>query len=253
MSQQPDLFSALKQQGTLCDQTVAYLTDLIVSGQVSPGDFFPSEAELCRRLKVSRTTMREAVRILEARGFIRRRHGIGIEVVDRSHEAATSSISLMLQRKQSSIRDLAEVRMALECEAAALAATRATDSDLRALAAAVEVMERPSSTIDEYIEADLDFHLRLVRSSHNGVLVSFINAVRDLLQASIRSTYVLDGRTERRLNDHVWILEAILKRDPDDARQAARSLLLNSQDKLRQLGLIEPAEESASSSADEAV
>lgn len=241
MSDRPVLYSPLKQDRALCEQVVDYLTELIVTGQLVPGDFLPPETELCKKLNVSRTTMREAVRIIEARGFIARRHGLGIEVADRSREAAVSSIGLMVLRKQGSMRDLLEVRRALECEAAALAAVRATAEDREAMAAALEVMKRPSSTADEYVKADVDFHLRMAEGSKNRVLITFINAVSDLLQEGIRLTHDIEGRADRRLEIHLRLFDAISNRDRDGAREAMRTLLLDSEEEMKQLGLIDSA------------
>src|SRR6266498_314100 len=92
-----ELHPVLKQ-GALCEWAVEHLTGLIMTGRLRVGDFLPPEPELCKQLGMSRATVREAVRMLEARGLIERRHGVGVIVVNRSHEATVSTISMMLQR-----------------------------------------------------------------------------------------------------------------------------------------------------------
>jgi GntR family transcriptional repressor for pyruvate dehydrogenase complex len=232
------LYADIKQPN-LCDRTVAFLTDLIISGRLAPGDYLPAEPELCKSLNVSRPTVREAVRIMEARGLVARRHGVGILVADRSRQAAAYSVGLMLQRHKSGIRDLFEVRLGLECQAAALAARRATDSDIRLMADAIETMRRQSSTVEEYVEADLHFHLRLAESTHNRVLVALTDAVRDLLLETVRSTYELDGRTARRLRDHSRVLDAVMRHDPSAAEAAMRAHMRSTEAMLRRVGLLE--------------
>jgi len=227
------------QHGTLSDQTVRQLTDLILSGQLAPGDFLPAEPTLCKQLNVSRATVREAIRTLEARGFVQRRHGVGVQVTDRSREVAAHSISLMLQRGRSGIADLLEVRLALECQSAALAALRATEADLDVLSRSVHTMANQSTTIDEYVDADLAFHLHLAEATHNGVIVALVNAIRGLLRKSIRATYDADGRTEQRLNAHRLVLEAVARGDSNAAEAAMREHLHNTEVMLRELGLIE--------------
>ncbi|HLH72011.1 MAG TPA: FCD domain-containing protein, partial [Chloroflexota bacterium] len=170
--------------------------------------------------------------------FVQRRHGIGIQVTDRSHEVAAHSISLMLQRGRSDVADLLEVRLGLECQSATLAALRATKSDLQVLAESIETMANQSSTLDEYVDADLGFHLHLAEATHNAVLVALINAIRDLLHQSIRATYDVDGRTERRLDAHRLVLEAVQRRDPHAAEAAMREHLHYTELMLRELGLI---------------
>ncbi|TAK26382.1 MAG: FadR family transcriptional regulator [Chloroflexota bacterium] len=236
--QAPVVYAAIKQPN-LCDRTVEYLMELILSGELAPGDYLPAEPELCKNLNVSRATVREAVRILEARGLVERRHGVGILIVDRSRQAAAYSVGLMLQRHKSSIRDLFEVRLGLECQAAALAATRATDSDIQLMAQAIETMRRQSSTVEEYVEADLNFHLRLAESTHNSVLVALTDTVHDLLLETVRSTYVLDGRTARRLRDHSRVLEAIASHGPLGAEAAMRAHMRSTEAMLRRIGLLD--------------
>lgn len=230
-----DLYSAIKQ-GTLSDQTVDYLAGLILSGRLKPGDFLPPEPELCRRLNVSRATVREATRTLEARGMVERRHGVGVQVADHSHEAAVESISLLLQRGNGSVLDLLEVRLGLECQAAGLAARRASDAEIAAMAEAIETMRRQTSTVEEYVEADLSFHLRLAEGSHNAVLVALVNTLRVLLRESILATFVADGRTESRLSAHTRVLDAVRSREPEAAEVAMRDHLRHTEEMLRLIG-----------------
>lgn len=224
------------KQTTLSTQVVDDLTALILSRQVKLGELLPSEAELCKRFDISRATVREAICVLETRGLVRRRHGIGALVADRSQEAAVSSLQLTLQYNESGIQGLLEARLGLECLIAGLAATRATDAELRALADVLEPMRRPSSTAEEYIRADLDFHLQLAQASHNSVFTILVDAVRGPLLESLRATYTVDGHTERRLLDHTRILDAVVARDAAGAQAAMREHLRHTEEVLRQLG-----------------
>lgn len=222
------------------DRAVEVLTVLITSGKVASGDFLPSEPELSRRLGVSRPTIRQALRTLDARGLVSTRHGVGAQVIDRTREVATDSIGMMLLRSGSGPRDLLEVRRMLECHGAALAAVRATDDDINALSAAIDLMRSRSSTVAEYVEGDLAFHLRLAEASKNGVLVALVHAIRGLLLDTIAATYAIDGRTERRLHDHTGVLEAISARDSAAAEAAMRAHLQSTEDMLRQVGMLRP-------------
>lgn len=217
---------------------MSQLTDHILSGNVASGDLLPSETELCKSLEISRAPLREAISVLEARGLVQRRQGIGIQVTNRSHEAAVVSLSLLLQRNGSGLTDLLEARVGLESLIVELAAVRATTAEVKALSETIEPMRDVSSTVDEYVTADLEFHLQLAAASHNIVLSSFVNTVRDLLLQSIRASYTVDGHTERRLRDHTQVLEAVQQRHPENARAAMREHLHHSEEVLRQLGLI---------------
>ncbi len=226
------------KQASLCAQTVRHLTDTILSRRVLPGQFLPPEAALCKQFEVSRSTVREAITVLETRGLVQRQHGVGILVTDHSQAAAVSSLNLLLQMRKTTLRDLVEARIGLECLIAFLAAGHATDAEVGALQAAIAPMRHPGSTEEQYVQADLTFHLRLAEASHNAVYVVLVDAVRELLLESIRATYHLDGHTERRLRDHTQILAAVRARDPHAAHAAMRDHLHSTEAMLRQLGLL---------------
>lgn len=227
------------KQASLSEQTVRQLTDLILSREVLPGQFLPPEAALCKQFNVSRSTVREAITVLETRGLVRRQHGVGILVTDGSHAAAVSSLNLLLQTRKTTLRDLLEARVGLECLIASLAAAHATDAEGDAMEEAIAPMRHPGSSEEEYVGADLTFHLRLAEASHNAVYVVLVDTVREPLWESIRATYRIDGHTDRRLRDHTRILDAVRARDPRAAHAAMRDHLHSTEAMLRQLGLIE--------------
>ncbi len=207
------------------DRVVAVLTELITSGALASGDFLPSEATLCRQLGVSRPTVRMALRTLETRGLIVTKHGVGVRVTDRTRQAVTDSIGLMLRRQGAEPRDMLEVRLMLEGQGAALAAKRATDEDCAAMAAAIDALRNRTLSVDQNVEADLAFHLRVAEASKNGVLVALIHAIRGLLRDTIAATYAVDGRIDDRLREHTRVLEAVIARDPEAAEAAMRDHL----------------------------
>jgi GntR family transcriptional repressor for pyruvate dehydrogenase complex len=206
------------------DQVMKILLDLIAE-QLTPGDSLPSEAELCRQLGVSRSTVREVLRRLEARGLIETRHGVGIQVVDRTRQVATDSLRLMLSRSEVGPRDMLEVRFILECQGAALAAQRATAEDLERIGDAIAALKGPTMTVEANIQADLDFHLGVAQASQNALLIALTHTIRDLLRDTIAATFALDPLVERRRQDHGRVLEAIRLCDPHAAEEAMRAHL----------------------------
>jgi len=239
------------KQTSLLEQTVRHLTDVVLNREVLPGQFLPPEAALCTQFNVSRSTVREAIAVLETRGLVRRQHGMGILVTDGSQAAAVSSLSLLLQTRKTTLCDLLEARIGLECLIVSIAAAHATDAEIGAMEEAIAPMRCPGSSEEEYVQADLAFHLRLAEASHNTVYVVLVDAVRGPLLESIRATYRLDGHTDRRLRDHTRILDAVRARDAHAAHAAMRDHLHSTEAMLRQLGLIEgvaisaPAKEKA--------
>ena len=215
----PSLYPTLND-GSRTDRAVRLLTDLITSGRLAPGDPLPSEPALGKQLGISRPTVRLALRTLETRGLIATRHGVGAVVADRAREAAVDSIELMLQQTGAGPRDMLEVRSMLEGHGAALAAERATEADLAAIAAAVDGMRTPGLAIPDLIELDLAFHVRLNEATQNTVLVALGHAIRGLLRETIAATYDRDPRPAARVAEHTRILAAVAAHDPAAAEAA---------------------------------
>ncbi|MCA9877513.1 MAG: FadR family transcriptional regulator [Thermomicrobiales bacterium] len=201
-----------------------------ISDELSPGDSLPSEAELRRQLGVSRSTVREVLRRLEARGLIVTRHGVGIQVVDNTRQVATDSLRLMLSRSDVGPQEMLEVRLVLECQAAALAAQRATTEDKEHISRAIDALEGPTMANDENIQADLDFHLAVAEASKNRLLIALTHTIRDLLRETIAATYMLDPIVERRRQDHTSVLDGIKQQNPLIAEQAMRLHLRKSEE-----------------------
>src|SRR6266536_1253788 len=134
-----DLYQSVND-GSRTDRAVRFLTELITSGKLASGDFLPSEPALCKQLGISRPTVRLALRTLETQGLVVIKPGIGAQITDRTREAATNSIELMLQRRGSDTQEMLEIRLLLECKGASLAAQRATEDDLKEIAGAIDAM-----------------------------------------------------------------------------------------------------------------
>ncbi|CAN5644467.1 FadR/GntR family transcriptional regulator [soil metagenome] len=219
MSIDPKLFPSLND-GSRTDQAVQLLTELITSGKLEAGSFLPSEPSLSKQLGISRTTIRMALKTLEMRGLVITRRGVGVEVANRTRQVAIDSLELMLQHGDGSITDAFEVRRMLECQSAQLAAERATDEDLAEISMALERIEVPGLSIDDQIDADLDFHLRLCEASKNPILVALAMVLRGLLRDAIASTLVFEAPDSPREHEHRLILETLRARDPERAEAA---------------------------------
>lgn len=219
-----ELFQSVND-GSRTERAVRLLTDLITGGKLASGDFLPSEPALSKQLGISRPTMRLALRTLEARGLVVTRRGVGVQVTDRTREAATDSIGLLLQRSGGGVREMLEVRLMLECQGAALAAQRATEDDIAAIAATMEALGGDGLTVGDCIELDLEFHLRLAKASKNNLLVALVHALRGLMLDTIAATHAIDARTTQRLRAHATVLEAIKARNPEAAYAAMEQML----------------------------
>jgi DNA-binding FadR family transcriptional regulator len=161
---------------------IAQIRRAILSGQYRPGDRLPTEREMAQQFGVSRVTVRDALRALEANGLVRVKIGGqgGPYVSEPDIALLSDSFSTHLQLRGTTFQELAEARLALETTAVQLAAARATDEDLRALKAAIQGPISPPPA--DSASSSLDFHTALVTATHNRALLAMFRATRALIQ-----------------------------------------------------------------------
>ncbi len=210
------------QTGRLYEQIVEQIQRRIMDGDLKPGDQLPSERELGKQFGVSRTSIREAIRVLTLMGLVEVNHGRGTFITEQTPNAIRYTIDTMINiaRKEGS-GNLIELREILEPEIAALAAVRSGEEHLQAIREAVETMEaamKDPLRYDEYIEADLDFHLCLAEGAGNPLFLVLIDLlVVQLRQQRIRAASK-DGGLFRGQTHHRRILEAVENRNAEAAR-----------------------------------
>jgi len=224
---------------SLIEKTEGVLLDYLISGNIEPNSYIPSEAELCEKLGVGRTTLREAVKALESKGFIKRRHGKGMQVVDESHRAASESLQLLLKRKKASVRELLEVRRIVETQAAALAAERATTEQLEDLRKTLAALQSHGTSTKEDIKADLNFHLAIASATDNILIRLIFETIRPFLEKTIISCLRVAPKNELTREYHKKVLEAIGSRDPQRAAAAILEHLKGTEEMLRDAGVDE--------------
>jgi GntR family transcriptional repressor for pyruvate dehydrogenase complex len=211
------------KRSTLSDAVVEQLKDLIFGGALVPGDRIPSERELCDRLEVSRTAVREAKQTLIGMGLLESRPGDGTFVSDNTMDILSESIQRKSVLQAVCVDELLEARRIVEVGCAALAAKRIrpeTESRLRELTAEMqEALDR--NDLDAFAEADLAWHMAVSEAAANKVMSQMIAAVRGLLSTFIDTILTEVPDTPRiALEGHRAILHAIIRRDENNARQA---------------------------------
>ncbi len=210
----------------LYEQIVQQVEDSILKGQLKPGDQLPAERELAQRFGVSRTAVREAVKTLREKGLVEAYSGRGTFVTNGTSQAIRQSLDLMIRiNQQEGSANLAELRMVLEPEIAALAAPRIEEQLLSTMREAVAVMDRNLRDPDAYVEADLDFHLALAEAAGNPLILSLLDSIVGLLREQRSRIFDVSGGPERGQYHHKRILAAIEQRDPEAAREAMRAHL----------------------------
>jgi DNA-binding FadR family transcriptional regulator len=200
----------------------------IVKGLVLPGESFPNEADLSAELGVSRTVIREAMKVLASKGLVSTRPKTGTRVLPRARWNLIDPDVLHWQFgegvDEGLLQDLSEVRLIVEPGAAALAAERRTDEDLRDIVELLEAMGRSVDDTGAYIRADLDFHGAILSAAHNDLLARMAATIQEALIASSRKVRVAGGPSEAR-QDHIDLVSAIKARDRLEASRAMQRLV----------------------------
>jgi GntR family transcriptional regulator, transcriptional repressor for pyruvate dehydrogenase complex len=216
------------RRGRLRDRAADQLLEMVVSGGLEPGERLPPERELCARLGVSRTVVREALNLLEARGLISIEHGRGAVVSGGNTDAVRDALGLILRVRPKVLWELLEMRAILEVGISGLAAERATEEDTDAMRAELEKMAALIDAPEGYVDADVEFHALLARGARNGVLLTMLEPIVDLLRASRRvSASRRPGSALRALGEHEEILRRVEAGDAEGARREMRAHLAN--------------------------
>jgi len=213
----------------LSSQVARELGRRVVAGVYKSGDFIEDENTLAEKFGVSRTVIREAVKILSSKGLCGIRRGIGTRVEPRTawrlldedvlawHQSAPPRVETMAQ--------LMEMRLILEPNAAKWAATRATESDLDAIVQAVATMEQSKSDADAFVVADAGFHRAVLRAAHNEFMAALEGVIYAALLTSIGLTNNDPADNESSIPFHRAVSDAIARQDGDAAEEQMRRLL----------------------------
>ena len=199
----------------------------IVSGDFSL-DGFPTEGELARRLGASRGIVREAVKVLTAKGLLsaRPRHGTTLEPDSRWNLLDPDVLRWMLNRKLSIelLTSFTEMRLAVEPLAAAMAATRADPAGLAAVAGTIAQLRDALAGGGDPIAADVAFHIAVLEASGNPFFVQLSQLVETALRTSVRLTHGLKDLA-RSLAEHERVAAAILAGDAAGARDGMQQMM----------------------------
>jgi DNA-binding FadR family transcriptional regulator len=222
------------RQSRASGEIVSQIERAIFASELTSGDRLQSERELAEQFGVSRITVRDALRVLEARGLIRVKVGAtgGAFVADANTDRVAESISTLIKLKRMTLSELAEARKVVEAATAELAANRA---DAAAVSRLQQNVERARPLLREAIthaDASMDFHVELARAAGNEVLEATVEAYRELLVPSIRD--LRDEKSGRATQKaHEELVEAVRRHDAEGAREIMLTHLADFEKRLR--------------------
>ncbi|MEU8134192.1 FadR/GntR family transcriptional regulator [Streptodolium elevatio] len=217
------------------EEVLARIEEQIAAGRLKAGDRLPGERQLAESLGVSRASVREALRVLEAMGVLVSTTGRGPDagavLVGRPADALADILRLHVGLAHFSLHDIVETRRIVETWAARSAAEQAGPEHLARLRDAVSRMAGPGLTPDRFNQADADFHLALAEASGNTVVATLMHGLRDAVGRHAVEAVERLGWPESAAilrADHLRILAAVEGGRPDDAAAAVRDHLARS-------------------------
>ncbi|MGH9271598.1 MAG: FadR/GntR family transcriptional regulator [Ilumatobacteraceae bacterium] len=198
------------------------LRERILSGQFTEGAALPSERDLVSQTRMSRATVREALRMLEVQGLleVRAGRGGGAFVRQPGSDAVANSVELFVRGRQVRLSALLETREAIEPTCAELAADRRTDDDLARLEAANQAIEAVRNDLPAFLSANVHWHLVVAETSHNELLSAFMHSISRILYTSTENEEFVDADVRSTaIRAHHAVTNAIRDGDPAAARR----------------------------------
>lgn len=214
--------------GTLNQRIRSEILRVLTTRELAPGDRLPSERELAATLRVSRPSVREAVRSLQAEGRLVVKHGQGVFVAE---PAMQRTLRESMARLDHSLSELFAMREVLEVPAARWAAQKQDAEGLQAVHAAFgdldEALREKPRDYEKLQQLDAAFHLRIVRAAGNRLLEQSQGVLNELLVTGMQTTLAIEGRAEQSREEHLKILTALLEGDSTAAARAAQTHVRN--------------------------
>jgi GntR family transcriptional regulator, transcriptional repressor for pyruvate dehydrogenase complex len=203
----------------LTEQLVRRMKAWVVRGLIKPGERLPPERELAGMLNVSRASLRQALKVLQVMGVLDLRQGSGNYLTRDAVNILNQPTDLLIPLKGLSFGELFEARRAIECEAAACAALRASPADLERMRRELEQMRQHLANPVVYFRHDVAFHRAIALASGNSVFIWFVELVSKVLGEAWLAR-AKEGRQDQTFPEHQAIFAAIESRNPEQARQA---------------------------------
>jgi GntR family transcriptional repressor for pyruvate dehydrogenase complex len=228
------------QHKRIYEEVVEMIVQRIRSGTLVIGQKLPPERVLAEEMRVSRTSLREALRALESMGYIYSVTGGGNYVNSVSLEHVLSPLSAMVAQDKKLAIDIIEVRQHLEVHMAGLAAKHAIKQQIAQMYSAILNMQSEVEAGGNGIEGDNQFHLEIARASQNKAFAIIVELLAELLTESRKATLDIPGQPARSIQDHRDIFEAIQSGDEKQAAAAMTKHLRKAYQNLTAVGTESP-------------
>jgi GntR family transcriptional repressor for pyruvate dehydrogenase complex len=203
-------------------EEVAQQIERLILKKLRPGDKLPSERELAEVLRVSRSSIRDAIRSLELMGLVEPRQGAGTIVREVSSTSLANPFANALKRRREQVSELLDFRKMLEPPLAARAAAHASPDEISEMEEILRRQEQKQIQGDAAVAEDAEFHYSIALASDNSVVLKVLDILMDLLRDTRERSLQVEGRPQKSLAGHRRILAAIKRHDGEGAKAAMR-------------------------------
>jgi GntR family transcriptional regulator, transcriptional repressor for pyruvate dehydrogenase complex len=214
----------IKRRKRLYQEVIERIQELISEGKIEPGGQLPSERKLAESLEVSRSTIKEAFSVLEAKGIVTIHQGVGVFLISQPKEWISSQIQLIINEQNPLLQELIEIRQAIEGDAAYYAALRIDDQGKTQLASAFNKLVKAEQLKKTAVEEDYNFHLAIIAASKNRLMHELIGviskSIKSALLQSRNESIKSSEKNEAVIMEHQEIYQAIIDGRAEDARKA---------------------------------
>ena len=239
-SVQHEVFKAEKLESAV-DRVLNVFKEALITGKLMPGDRIPSEMELSRSLSMSRGSVREAMKILDAFGIVEIRRGDGTYIAKSDHKVVFDPLLFSLILSNANVKELVELRELMEFAIVKLIIEHAGDTELYSIEKTIFQMEGLIENygeigVDELVQSDLDFHSALGDAVQNRLVKKIYNFVMDFFAPSIRITHEKERGGRKALFHHQKIYEALKDKNLGGALEAVEDSIVAWKDLSHALG-----------------
>ncbi len=212
--------SPLIKRQNIYQQLVEHLQQYIIDNSLRPGDRLPTEAELATRFRVSRQSVREAVKVLESIGVVETRPRDGSRLSKMSTRSLTDHLRFFFELDGATVPEMAAARRVIECAFVPVIVENADESDFQRMEAAIERMREHTSRGETFADADMAFHQALATATKNRVMAGFGAMVQEFF-IHLRNRIKAEELKQRKsIKEHEQILKALREKDVSAAQSA---------------------------------
>ncbi len=207
-------------QSSVVEMVIERIKEAILAQELEPGDYLPTEAELVANLGVSKTSVREAIKMLQAYGVLEVQQGRGTKISENINSGALTPLVYQLLLAHGTTEEIIDFRMMFEEAYTVMALDHATPEDTERIASTIEDLEQAVAENRQTAKEDLAFHLEILHSTHNPLIIRVGETIMELFKVSIG--YSVQHHPEIALRDHKRIFKAFCKKDEANLRKAIR-------------------------------